>query len=91
MTDYWLSKLFYDLQAPGLAAEYRADRAKVLDRYPLKPEVREAVEADDLPLLATLVNAYLLRFYFFAIGMTDEEFIRRLRASAATPEEAHHG
>jgi len=90
MTDYWLSKLFYDLQAPGAAAEYRADRAKLLDGYPLKPEVRKAVETDDVPMLATLVNAYLLRFYFFAIGMTDEEFIRRLRASAAKAE-AHHG
>ncbi len=89
MTDYWLSKLFYDLQAPGAAAEYRADRAKVLDRYPLKPEVRKAVETDDVPMLATLVNAYLLRFYFFAIGMTDAEFIKRLRASAATAETQH--
>ncbi len=90
MTDYWLSKLFYDLQAPGAAAEYNADRAKVLDRYPLKPEARRAVEADDVPALAKLVNAYLLRFYFFAIGMKDEQFIARLRASAQ-PAEAHHG
>jgi Aromatic-ring-opening dioxygenase LigAB, LigA subunit len=90
MTDYWLSKLFYDLQGPGAAAEYRADRAKVLDRYPLKPDVRKAVEANDVPALARLVNAYLLRFYFFAIGMTDEEFIARLRKTKA-PAEAHHG
>ncbi len=90
MTDYWLSKLFYDLQAPGAAAEFRAERAKILDRYPLKPEVRRAVEADDVPMLATLVNPYLLRFYFFAIGMKDDEFIARLRTSAAGAE-ARHG
>ncbi len=32
MTDYWLSKLFFDLQSPAVAAEYRADRDKVLAR-----------------------------------------------------------
>jgi hypothetical protein len=76
--DYWLSKLFFDLQAPAAAAEYRADRKKVMDRYSLEPAVRRALEADDAPFLAKRTNAYLLRFYFFAIGMKDPEFIRRL-------------
>jgi hypothetical protein len=32
MTDYWVSKLFFDLQHdPKLAAEYRADMAAVID------------------------------------------------------------
>src|SRR5437763_5492259 len=30
MRDYWLSKLFFDLQQPALAAEFRADRDAVL-------------------------------------------------------------
>ncbi|WP_410962397.1 hypothetical protein, partial [Salmonella sp. SAL4355] len=60
MRDYWLSKLFFDLQSPPAAAEYRADRKKVLDRYPLKPEVRAAVERDDVAYVAKLVNPYLL-------------------------------
>ena len=39
MRDYWLSKLFFDLQSsPPLGDEYRASRKKILDRYPLKPE-----------------------------------------------------
>jgi hypothetical protein len=83
MTDYWLSKLFYDLQQPGLAAEYRAGRAAVLARYPLKPEVVEAVMADDVGVLAQLVNPYLLRYYFTIIGMRDEVFIERLSQSAS--------
>src|SRR6266852_805555 len=65
MTDYRVSKLFFDLQHdPKLAAEYRADMPAVLDRYEIKP----------------LVNAYLLRFYFQIRGMPQAEFIARLHA-----------
>ena len=82
MTDYWLSKLFFDLQAPAAAAAYRADRATVLTRYRLQPEVREAVLADDVGYLAPLVNPYLLRYYFSAAGMSDADFLKRIRAAA---------
>ena len=81
MTDYWLSKLFFDLQSPANAAEYRGGRAKVLARYPeLKPELRAAALADDVEALAPHVNPYLLRYYFQVVGMPDKEFIGRLRA-----------
>ena len=83
MRDYWLSKLCFDLQDPGRVAEYRRDRDAVLDRYPLKPEVRAAVRADDVAFIAERINPYLLRYYFSAAGMPDAEFIARLRASAA--------
>ena len=83
MRDYWLSKLCFDLQNPERVAEYRRDRAVVLDRYPLEPEVRAAVLADDVAGLARLTNPYLLRYYFAAAGMPDAEFIARLRAGAA--------
>ena len=92
MRDYWLSKLFFDLQGPPLAEEYRADRRKVLDRYPLKAEVRKAVEADDVAALSRLVNPYLLRFYFHMSGMPEDDFLRRIRASGArAAAEARHG
>lgn len=81
MRDYWLSKLFFDLQDPAKAAEYRAGRAQVLARYELKAEVRAAVEADDVAYLSRLVNPYLLRFYFLVAGMSDDEFLRRIRAT----------
>lgn len=80
MTDYWLSKMFFDLQGPRATGEYRADRVSVIDRYPLAPEVREAVLADDIAFLAPRVNAYLLRYYFACVGMSDADFIARLRA-----------
>ena len=79
MRDYWASKLFFDLQAPAAAAEFRADRNAVMQRYPLSEGVRRAIFEDDVPYLAQRTNAYLLRYYFFATGMKDEEFIRRLR------------
>ena len=79
MRDYWLSKLFYDLQTPAAAAEYRAERDKVLERYGISPEARRALAENDVPVLARRTNAYLLRYYFFATGMKDEEFMRRLR------------
>src|SRR5215472_18839345 len=82
MRDYWLSKLCFDLQDPARVAEYRRDRDAVLSRYPLKPEVRAAVLADDVGALARLTNPYLLRYYFAAAGMPDADFIARLRASA---------
>ena len=79
MRDYWASRLFFDLQAPAAAAEFRADRDTVMQRYPLSDSVRRAILANDVPFLAQRTNPYLLRYYFFATGMKDEEFIRRLR------------
>lgn len=90
MRDYWVSKLFFDLQNPAAANEYRADPKKVLDRYPLKPEVRAAVEANDVAYLSRLVNPYQLRFYFFVAGMSEEDFLKKIRG-AEKPEEAAHG
>jgi hypothetical protein len=78
MRDYWLSKLFYDLQSPAAVAEFRENREKVLSRYPLATEVRERVVANDVLWLSQRTNPYLLRYYFFAAGMKDDEFIRKL-------------
>jgi hypothetical protein len=41
--------------------------------------VKQALEENDVPFIAQRINAYLLRFYFYGIGMKDDEFIRRLR------------
>lgn len=79
MRDYWLSKLFYDLQDPALAAQYRENREKVISGYRIDAAARKALEENDVPFLAQRTNPYLLRFYCFGIGMKDEEFMRRLR------------
>ena len=96
MRDYWLSKLMFDLQQPAAAEEFKANREAVLARYPLKPEVRAAVDSDDVTTLAKLVNPYLIRFYFFAVGRNEAWFLERIRktgpaASNAANKEAAHG
>lgn len=78
MRDYWLNKLFYDIQQPALAAEYKKDRDAVLARYPMSADLRQALITDDIETIAPHVNAYLLRFYYAICGMKDAEFIRRL-------------
>ena len=90
MTDYWVSKLFFDLQQDGkLAAEFRTDMAAVITRYEIKPEIRKALLEDDVGTIAPLVNAYLLRFYFQIRGMPEAEFIARLHAIQERKESAH--
>jgi hypothetical protein len=79
VVDYWLSKFFFDLQQPERAARYRRDPAAVLASYPIAAELRDAVLANDVTRLAPHTNPYLLRYFFAAIGMTDGEFIARLR------------
>jgi hypothetical protein len=94
MTDYWLSKMFFDLQHDAdLAKAYRADMAAVIARYPIKPEVRQALATDDVGKLAPLVNAYLLRFYFQVRGMPEAEFIAKLHATQGRQktEKVAHG
>lgn len=90
MTDYWLSKLFFDLtHNRDLVAEYRDNMDAVLDRYRIKPEIRAALKADDVGVIAPRVNAYLLRFYFQTRDLPEAEFIARLRATQE--ERAAHG
>ena len=92
MTDYWLSKLMFDLQKPAVLAEYRADRAAVLARYKLDDVVLRALETHDIKVLAPRVNAYLLRFYYQYSGVGDADFItglRGLKPPEGAGEDAH--
>jgi len=57
MTDYWLSKLFFDLQHDGkLAAEFRSDMAAVIGRYEIKPEIRKALLEEPMRLIDHVVR-----------------------------------
>ncbi len=80
MTDYWLSKLLFDLQAADRKAEWKDDHDKVLQDYPLRPEIRQAVLVCDVAILAANVNPQLLRFYLSATGMKDDGLLARLHA-----------
>ena len=56
MTDYWLNKLFFDLQRPDLAARFKSDRDSVLAAYPMPAALRAAVVA---PCLTSAVTRIL--------------------------------
>ena len=84
MRDYWLNKLFFDLQQPALSAEFKKDRDAVLARYPMSAALRRAVIDDDIGALVPHTNAYLLRFYYAIMGVKDAEFVQRLNALTDT-------
>ena len=46
MRDYWLSKLFFDLQRPALAQQFRADPEAVLKDYPLEDQVKRVEDEE---------------------------------------------
>ena len=89
MTDYWLNKLFFDLQQPDVAAALKRDMSAVLARYPMRAELRDALLSDDLATIAPAANAYLLRFYYAIRGVKDDEFIARLDALPPTGSSSH--
>lgn len=78
-SDFALSKLFFDLQKSAAAAEYRADRVGVIDRYGIAPDLRAALLADDVATIAPFVNPYLLRYYCSAAGMREADFLDKIR------------
>jgi hypothetical protein len=71
ITDYWLNKLFYDVQKPEIAARFKSNMQVFLADYPMKPVLRDAILADDLATIAPHANAYLLRFYYTVRGVND--------------------
>jgi hypothetical protein len=88
LVDYWLSRMMFDLSRnPADVAAWRQDRRPILDRYPLRPEIRAAVLADDMTVLMRHANAYLLRFYFGICGMSEPDLLARLHAL----KEVEHG
>jgi protocatechuate 4,5-dioxygenase alpha chain len=83
--DYWLNRVFFDLQAPAAQAAYRADRAAFLARYPLADGARAALLADDFVALAQRgCNPYLIRLYALILKVPDAQFIAALRAAAGS-------
>ena len=83
MVDYWLNRLIFDLQAPTTMAEYRADRAAVIARYPLEPAAQAALLADDLTTMVRRgVNPYLVRMYGYVAEVPEPRFVASIEAAA---------
>ena len=89
--DYQLNKLFYDLHTvPGLAEDYRRDRAAIIGRYALASPIIDALERDDVAALTPFTNGFLMRYYFTAAGLSEQAFLDQLHAMR-TDKEVQHG
>lgn len=89
MTDFWLSKLFFDMQDEAVRDTFRADPDAMMDRYKLSADTKAAVKGSDLNYLAPRVNPYLLRYYCGYIQMPEQEFLAKIRATVErAPEKA---
>ena len=92
LLDYRLNRLFYDLHTGrALADEYRRDRTAVIARYRLAPAVCAALESDDVAALSPLTNGFLMRYYFFVAGLSEQAFLAQLHAMRSGAPEATHG
>lgn len=91
MTDYWLNKLIFDLQGPNGKDRWRNDREALVDEYPVSPEIRAALMADDYDTLQPLVNPYLMRFFLLMCGLDDEGSIKVLNEIGERQKEAANG
>ena len=80
MTDYWVNKLMFELQAPGGKERWANDRESVVDQYPLKPEIRRAFLEDDFEAIQPLANPYLIRVFLLISGYDDAESMELLHA-----------
>jgi protocatechuate 4,5-dioxygenase alpha chain len=78
---YYLNKLFYDTQRAETLASYRQDQRAFLDGYQLSPEVRAAVESNDIGAMYQAgANPYLLRYYCVNMQVPEPEFLGALAA-----------
>ena len=80
MTDYWATKLIFDLQGPDGKDLWTNHRAEFLARYPVSDELRQAFLDDDIETLLPVVNPYLMRFFLLMLGYDDEKSISVLEA-----------
>ena len=79
MTDYRLSKNVLRFAEPRSRGGVSRRPGKVLARYGLTPEVKQAVLANDVSFSPGARTPTSCATFFFAAGMKDDEFIRRLR------------
>lgn len=91
MRDYWLNRFFFQMQQPDVRQRYLADPDAVMSEYRLSPEARAAVRDQDVAYLAPRTNPYLLRYYFGYIGVSDVDFIAKVRKHGVSFEGAARG
>jgi protocatechuate 4,5-dioxygenase alpha chain len=84
-----INQFFFDVQkAEGLAA-YGRDRDAFLTHYAFSPDLRAAIERDDIAAMYHAgANPYLLRFYCVNRGVAEPLYLQAMHAmrGAEVPE-----
>jgi Aromatic-ring-opening dioxygenase LigAB, LigA subunit len=77
-----MQKFLFEINRdPGVQQQYHVDLGKLLDRYQLNPEEREAIATGDIGLLFVLgANGQLLMHYAAFLGMPWADYIAAMRA-----------
>jgi hypothetical protein len=85
MSLYQMQKFLFDINRDrSVQARFREQQDRVLERYDLDREEREAIAAGDIGLLYVLgANGQLLMHYAAFLGMPWAEYIAAMRAGVA--------
>ena len=85
MSLYQMQKFLFDINRDrGIQAQFREQRDKVLERYDLTPEERDAIASADIGLIYVLgANGQLLMHYAAFLGMSWADYIAAMRAGVA--------
>jgi hypothetical protein len=82
MSLYQMQKFLFDINRNrDVQQQFRADPARLLDRYELNVEERDAIRTQDIGLIYVLgANGQLLMHYAAFLGMPWAEYIAAMRA-----------
>jgi hypothetical protein len=85
MSLYQLQKFLYEInREPRVQQEYRADLERLLERYELTAEERDAIRCGDVGLIYVLgANGQLLMHYAAFLGMAWPQYIQAMRDGVA--------
>ena len=85
MSLYQMQKFLYEInREPAVQRDYRSDLRRLLDRYELTAEERDALARGDIGLIYVLgANGQLLMHFAAFLGMSWPQYIQAMRAGVA--------
>jgi len=85
MSLYQMQKFLYEInREPAVQRDYRSDLQRLLDRYELTAEERDALARGDIGLIYVLgANGQLLMHFAAFLGMSWPQYIQAMRAGVA--------
>ena len=85
MSLYQMQKFLYEInREPAVQRDYRSDLQRLLDRYELTAEERDALARGDIGLIYVLgANGQLLMHFAAFLGMSWPHYIQAMREGVA--------